>query len=151
MARGPRIHNGSGNRRAEMFWGLREVLERGKASLPDDDDVRADVSALHYVFTQDGRIQIEGKDEGRTFPFRALPQLEQLLQDQYTRTRTVERETGRIVAHVFHRAGEPISCPCVARGTPRAAAPASQARGSTISGVPPSYIWNGPVCRAPSR
>ena len=53
------------NRRAEMFWGLREVLERGKASLPDDDDVRADLSALRYVFTQDGRIQIESKDDCR--------------------------------------------------------------------------------------
>ena len=53
------------NRRAEMFWGLREVLERGRASLPDADDVRADLSALRYVFTQDGRIQIESKDDCR--------------------------------------------------------------------------------------
>ena len=53
------------NRRAELFWHLREALERGDASLPDDDELRADLSALRYLFTQDGRIQIESKDECR--------------------------------------------------------------------------------------
>ncbi len=59
-----------------------------------------------------GTVHLEAarskNDEGRTFPFRALPQLEQLLRDQHARTRAVERDTGRIVAHVFHRAGAPI-------------------------------------------
>ncbi len=40
-------------------------MERGEVSLPDDDDLRADLSALRYLFTQDGRIQIENKDEVR--------------------------------------------------------------------------------------
>jgi hypothetical protein len=53
------------NRRAEMFWVLREALERGTVALADDDEVRADLSALRYAFTQDGRIQVEGKDEVR--------------------------------------------------------------------------------------
>ena len=42
----------------------RRCLTR-RASLPDDEDLRADLSALRYTFTQDGRIQIEGKDECR--------------------------------------------------------------------------------------
>ena len=50
------------NRRAELFWELREALERQQAALPDDNDVRADLSALRYHFTQDGRIQIECKE-----------------------------------------------------------------------------------------
>ena len=53
------------NRRAELFWRLREALERGEVSLPDDEELHADLSALRYQFTQDGRIQIESKDECR--------------------------------------------------------------------------------------
>ena len=53
------------NRRAQMFWQLREALERGDVSLPDDDEVRADLSSIRYFFTQDGKIQIESKDECR--------------------------------------------------------------------------------------
>jgi hypothetical protein len=44
---------------------LREALESGTAALADDDELRADLSALRYGFTPDGRIVIEGKDEVR--------------------------------------------------------------------------------------
>lgn len=47
-------------------------------------------------------------DEGREFPFRSLPPLEELLVQQRERTRAIERETGRIIPHVFHRNGRPI-------------------------------------------
>ena len=40
-------------------------MERGEISLPDDDELRADLSALRYLFTQDGRLQIESKDDCR--------------------------------------------------------------------------------------
>ena len=53
------------NWRAEAFWMLREAMERGEVSLPDDDDLRSDLSSLRYMFTQDGRIQIESKDDCR--------------------------------------------------------------------------------------
>jgi hypothetical protein len=53
------------NRRAELFWSLRERFERGEAALPDDDDLVADLSALRYLFTADGRIQLESKDAVR--------------------------------------------------------------------------------------
>ena len=53
------------NARAELFWNLRTALETGVVALADDDEVRADLSAIRYVFAQDGRIQIEGKDEVR--------------------------------------------------------------------------------------
>jgi integrase len=46
--------------------------------------------------------------EGRIFPFRALPPLADLLEGQRERTRTLERETGQIIPHVFHRDGKPI-------------------------------------------
>src|SRR2546427_4993525 len=47
-------------------------------------------------------------DEGRAFPFDALPALQRLLEKQRNRTKTLERATGRIIPHVFHRDGEPI-------------------------------------------
>lgn len=47
------------------FTNSERALERGEVSLPDDDDLRADLSALRYLFTQDRRIQIENKDEVR--------------------------------------------------------------------------------------
>jgi integrase len=47
-------------------------------------------------------------DEGRTFPFDALPALKRLLQTQRDRTKEVERATGRIIPHVFHHDGKPI-------------------------------------------
>ena len=53
------------NRRAEMFWKLREALEKGTVGLADDDEVQADLSALRYVFTAAGLIQVESKDEVR--------------------------------------------------------------------------------------
>src|SRR2546425_1593114 len=42
-------------------------------------------------------------DEGRAFPFDALPALKRLLEKQRNRTKALERATGRIIPHVFHR------------------------------------------------
>lgn len=47
-------------------------------------------------------------DEGRTFPFAALPPLAELLQEQRERTRALERERGEIIPWVFHREGNQI-------------------------------------------
>ena len=59
-----------------------------------------------------GTVRLEPGDtkngEGRQFPFAPLPQLKQLLGEQRRRTREMERQTGRIIPHVFHRDGRPI-------------------------------------------
>ena len=47
-------------------------------------------------------------DEGRTFPFDVLPELAALLRAQREATTALERATGRMIPHVFHRAGQPI-------------------------------------------
>ena len=47
-------------------------------------------------------------DEGRTFPFDALPELKRLLEAQRDRTKALERAAGRIIPHVFHHDGQPI-------------------------------------------
>ena len=38
-------------------------MKRGELSIPDNNDLRADLNALRYRFIRDGRIQIESKDE----------------------------------------------------------------------------------------
>jgi site-specific recombinase XerD len=47
-------------------------------------------------------------DEGRTFPFDALPALQRLLKRQRARTTALERATGQIIPNVFHRRGQPV-------------------------------------------
>ncbi len=47
-------------------------------------------------------------DDGRTFPFAALPRLQELLREQREHTSALERESGRLIAHVFHRGGRPV-------------------------------------------
>jgi len=53
------------NRRAELFWNLRERMERGEIALPEDEELTADLSALRFAFDQQGRILLESKDEVR--------------------------------------------------------------------------------------
>lgn len=53
------------NRRAELFWRMREELEKGTISLPDDDELIADLASLRYGFDANGRILLEAKDECR--------------------------------------------------------------------------------------
>ena len=47
-------------------------------------------------------------EEARTFPFRVLPELADLLQQQRERTTAMELATGTIIPWVFHREGKPI-------------------------------------------
>ncbi|PYO40389.1 MAG: site-specific integrase [Gemmatimonadetes bacterium] len=66
----------------------------------DRVDFRAGVVRLDVGTTKTG--------EGRTFPFAALPRLKELLEAQLAETKRVQRRTGQILQHVFHRDGEPI-------------------------------------------
>lgn len=51
------------------------------------------------------RLWTSKNDEPRVFPFRALPPLQALLEEQREHTRAIERETGAIIPYVFHRSG----------------------------------------------
>jgi hypothetical protein len=50
------------NRRAEMWWSMREWLEHG-AILPQDPTLKADLVAPEYTYTLQGRIKMESKDD----------------------------------------------------------------------------------------
>lgn len=62
-----------------------------------------------HVDFERGTIVLESGEtksgEGRTFPFDALPELAALLLKQREHTSAVERRTGQICRHVFHREG----------------------------------------------
>lgn len=47
-------------------------------------------------------------NEGRVFPFDVFPPLADLLERQRAHTKQTEQRLGRIIPHVFHRAGKPI-------------------------------------------
>jgi len=51
------------NRRAELYWSLRELLRCGEIVLPKDEHLRRDLASIHYKHTSQGKIQIESKDE----------------------------------------------------------------------------------------
>ena len=54
------------NRRAELYWGLRERFEVGDVDLdPEDDDTAAELLSLRYRRNSRGQILIESKEEAR--------------------------------------------------------------------------------------
>lgn len=54
------------NLRAENYWHLREMFERGEINIdPEDEDLMAQLVDLQYRRTSRGLIQIESKDEMR--------------------------------------------------------------------------------------
>lgn len=53
------------NKRAELYFTLRERLEKGEVSLPDEEELLADLAAIRFSFDPRGRVVIEPKDEAR--------------------------------------------------------------------------------------
>lgn len=51
------------NRRAEMYWNLRELVHNHKVALPKDDILLNELASIHYTFTSKQQIQIESKDD----------------------------------------------------------------------------------------
>jgi integrase len=77
-------------------WRISEVLGLTWARV----DFAAGVVRLDVGTTKSGA--------GRTFPFAALPELEAVLRAQRDAVSALERDSGRIVPHVFTRRGQPI-------------------------------------------
>jgi len=54
------------NRRAELYWGLRERFRLGEIALPrlpDSDRLAEELASIKYRITSRGQIQIESKDQ----------------------------------------------------------------------------------------
>jgi hypothetical protein len=54
------------NRRAEIYWQVRESVERQEVSLPENEDkLLAELSAIRFDYSKRGKIIIEQKKETR--------------------------------------------------------------------------------------
>jgi hypothetical protein len=62
----PRDRQRFANARAEWYWGLRELFERGEIDIDPGDEVLAEqLCSIQYKVDSAGRIQIESKEEMR--------------------------------------------------------------------------------------
>lgn len=50
------------NRRAEMYFKLRDAIKRG-ASIPKDDELIEELLSIEYQFTESGKIKLKPKDQ----------------------------------------------------------------------------------------
>lgn len=50
------------NKRAEMYFKLRDAIKRG-ASIPQDDELIEELLSIEYQFTESGKIKIKPKDQ----------------------------------------------------------------------------------------
>lgn len=51
------------NRRAEVWWGLRERFMNGDIDIPDDEELVSQLANIKFKYTSAGKIQIEAKEE----------------------------------------------------------------------------------------
>jgi hypothetical protein len=52
------------NKRAEMYWRLREMFEAGELDIdPEDEDLHSQLSSLRWFITRKGQIAIESKED----------------------------------------------------------------------------------------
>jgi integrase len=77
-------------------WRTGEVLGLTWARV----DFEAGTLTLHASNTKSGKP--------RTFPFRQLPALREVLREQWERTQVLQRERGAVIPHVFHLDGQPL-------------------------------------------
>jgi hypothetical protein len=51
------------NRRAEMWWLIREMLQKDELALPPDSRLAVDLTNIKFTYDSRGRIKLESKDE----------------------------------------------------------------------------------------
>lgn len=51
------------NVRAESYWGLRERVKAGDISIPDDDELISQLTAIKYKYNSRGQLEIESKED----------------------------------------------------------------------------------------
>ena len=49
------------NRRAEMWLNMRNALQEGRFSIPDDDGLHADLTSCGYKYDSGGRLVLESQ------------------------------------------------------------------------------------------
>lgn len=79
------------NKRAEMYWRLREAFERGEVDLPDDDDLVNQLACIKYE--NEGKTQIWKKSKLKTLMDGDSPDEADSLADTYYLPETAFRKT----------------------------------------------------------
>jgi hypothetical protein len=51
------------NRRAELYWGLREWFRNGEIALKPDEALKEELAGIRYSFHSNGKIKMEEKSE----------------------------------------------------------------------------------------
>jgi hypothetical protein len=51
------------NKRAEMWWSLKEFIESGECELPKDQKLKEELTCLEYDYTDKGRIRLDRKSD----------------------------------------------------------------------------------------
>lgn len=51
------------NKRAEVWWNVRELFRQDLIKIPDDEELIAELTTMKYKYSSNGRIQIESKDD----------------------------------------------------------------------------------------
>jgi phage terminase large subunit len=85
------------NARAEMWWGLREALQAGDLSLPDDRKLAADLTNVKFSYDSRGRIKLEAKDEIKKRIGRSPDRGDALAIANWVRTPRIQYQQGKIL------------------------------------------------------
>ena len=51
------------NKRAEMWWAMKEFVELGECELPPDDELRRHMTVVEYGYTDKGRLRLKRKED----------------------------------------------------------------------------------------
>jgi hypothetical protein len=51
------------NKRAEMWWGMKEFIENGQAELPKGSRIKEELTSTCYDYTDKGRIRLDRKTD----------------------------------------------------------------------------------------
>jgi hypothetical protein len=51
------------NKRAEMWWALKEFIEAGNCELPNDPKLKEELTCIEYDYTDKGRIRLDRKSD----------------------------------------------------------------------------------------
>lgn len=51
------------NKRAEMWWALKEFIEAGECELPKDSKLKEELTCIEYDYTDKGRIRLDRKSD----------------------------------------------------------------------------------------
>ncbi len=53
------------NRRAELYYNMKQILEKGGFSFPDSESLQGDLCSIGYKYNSEGRLVLESKEDMR--------------------------------------------------------------------------------------